>query len=382
MVTAVAACAIASAVAAKCSIPPKAGMVAVLPLLLVVAAVLAHITPRKLAVRVAVALMAVAGMVMFAVARAAWQMVMARVDKATGATWGGRVVATAISVNLAAAAVWGEHAKENVAKLAVLAGYGYNSKNQGKKMPLNNTYDFADGNGPVLAYRYRNPDRTLGGWVARTAKILGNVFIGPSARVYGNATVFHIDDGSEYSADDLVIADSVTIFGNAEIKGAPLLYGNAKVYGNAKISGAPQMFDNAELFGEATLSGAAQIMGNARVFENATITGQALIGGNAEIFGEAIVTEKAMISGAATVSGSARISGSSLVTAAARITGNAKISGNAKLFKNARVSDNAEISGDTWLIGSTVISGNVRISSGVFLNKNIDSEESLAMALI
>jgi hypothetical protein len=49
-------------------------------------------------------------------------------------------------------------------------------------------HDF--GHGAVLARRHRNPDRTLGGWVADTAHADADAFVAEEASVFGNARVF------------------------------------------------------------------------------------------------------------------------------------------------------------------------------------------------
>ena len=52
------------------------------------------------------------------------------------------------------------------------------------------TFDFHDGNGPVAAHRHRNPDGTLGGWVADTAQVYGTARVYGTALVSGNAQVY------------------------------------------------------------------------------------------------------------------------------------------------------------------------------------------------
>ena len=46
---------------------------------------------------------------------------------------------------------------------------------------MKTTHDFGDGLGPVPAKQHNNPDGTIGGWVASSARVYGN------ARVSGNA---------------------------------------------------------------------------------------------------------------------------------------------------------------------------------------------------
>ena len=50
---------------------------------------------------------------------------------------------------------------------------------------MNIEYDFKDGNGPVPAKRHENG----GGWVASSANVSDTTYIGPNARVFGNARV-------------------------------------------------------------------------------------------------------------------------------------------------------------------------------------------------
>ena len=73
-------------------------------------------------------------------------------------------------------------------------------------------FDFSDG--PVKAKRHVNPDGSLGGWVAATAKVDPTVYVGENAQVSGNAKVT----------------------GNAKVSGYAVVYGYAVVTGNAVIS--------------------------------------------------------------------------------------------------------------------------------------------------
>jgi YdcK Beta solenoid repeat len=51
-------------------------------------------------------------------------------------------------------------------------------------------FDFGDGNGLVPAKRYINPDGSMGGWIANTARVYGNAQVYGNARVSGNAWVY------------------------------------------------------------------------------------------------------------------------------------------------------------------------------------------------
>lgn len=50
--------------------------------------------------------------------------------------------------------------------------------------------DFGDGLGRVRAYRRKNPDGTLSGWVADTAFLNPNVHIGPEVRIPSKVVVW------------------------------------------------------------------------------------------------------------------------------------------------------------------------------------------------
>jgi len=50
------------------------------------------------------------------------------------------------------------------------------------------TFDF--GNGPVPAHRHKNPNGSIGGWVANTATVADTAYIGEDARVFDNAKVY------------------------------------------------------------------------------------------------------------------------------------------------------------------------------------------------
>lgn len=90
---------------------------------------------------------------------------------------------------------------------------------------MSETYDFNDGNGPVLAHRHSNG----GGWVANTATVADSAYVGPNALVYGKAQV----------------CDTAQVYGNAMVYGHACVYGNALVYGNAEVCGSALVYGNA-----------------------------------------------------------------------------------------------------------------------------------------
>lgn len=116
--------------------------------------------------------------------------------------------------------------------------------------PKQEVHDFEDGLGLVPAHRHSNG----GGWVANTAIVEANAFVGPEAQVYGNA---HVMSG--------FIDGEAEVFGNAVISDSAQIYGQAKVYDKAQISGEAEVLDAAEVFGEANIFGDARIVGNARI---------------------------------------------------------------------------------------------------------------------
>jgi hypothetical protein len=99
------------------------------------------------------------------------------------------------------------------------------------------TFDFGDGNGAVPAHRHRNPDGSLGGWVADTAFVEKTATVGHSALVFGNAVV----NGKSVITDTAKIYDEAFVCDNARI------YGKAKIYGDAFIFGSLNINQNVDL---------------------------------------------------------------------------------------------------------------------------------------
>ena len=116
---------------------------------------------------------------------------------------------------------------------------------------MTTTYDFQDGNGPVPAHQHSNG----GGWVADTAKVHETAYIGPDAKVFGNAEVI----------------DYAKVDGNAKVSGHAKVSDYAKVYNDVVIFGAVKVSGNARVFGDAKLFNSAWVSGHAKVFGNATI---------------------------------------------------------------------------------------------------------------
>lgn len=77
------------------------------------------------------------------------------------------------------------------------------------------TFDFGDGKGPVPAKRHQNG----GGWVANTATVSTRAFVGPHARVFGEA---YIHDGAR-------LGQTARVFGEAEVYWGMCISDNTRV---------------------------------------------------------------------------------------------------------------------------------------------------------
>jgi UDP-3-O-[3-hydroxymyristoyl] glucosamine N-acyltransferase len=148
--------------------------------------------------------------------------------------------------------------------------------------------DFGDGQELVPAHQHIKG----GGWVAETAFVGSECYIGPHAVVYGNARVT----------------------GNAIINDYAKVYGNAQVYGCAKVYGDSQIYGDAHVYGDSKVSGRSQVYGEARVIDNAMIHDQAKIYGNAIVRNNAEVFNRAHICGKGDVYDSIKIYDDCVVT--------------------------------------------------------------------
>lgn len=154
-------------------------------------------------------------------------------------------------------------------------------------------FDFEDGNGPVEATQHPKG----GGWVAKTAIVDPDCFIGPEARVFGNACVLHrakVNDfakvfGDAKVSDDARVYGNSLIFENAKVHGYARVTGNAKIYGNAIIRDNAQVFDNAEVFDHA------KVRNNSEVYDEARVYGNGDLYDCAKIYGNSIVTRRPII---------------------------------------------------------------------------------------
>jgi len=156
-------------------------------------------------------------------------------------------------------------------------------------------HDFGDG--LVAARQHRNPDGSLGGWVADTAHVDDTVFVGAAATVSGNARVFGV----------VIIADTAAVRGNARVDDAAVIKDRAVVTGNSKVS-------NSCIFDDAVVSGEARVAGESLVGQRSRVDGEARVIGPAHLYDQAHVTGRAWVSGGE-IRGTARVDGSSVVRA-------------------------------------------------------------------
>jgi carbonic anhydrase/acetyltransferase-like protein (isoleucine patch superfamily) len=153
-------------------------------------------------------------------------------------------------------------------------------------------HDF--GHGAVLARRHRNPDASLGGWVADTA---------------------HADP-------EAFVAEGAVVFGNARVFGPCLILGRARVLDYARVSGGSVVADDSEVSDSAVVTDAvigdsAVVSGSARV-QGGVVRGGALVTGSARVNGGAVVQDRAEVRGLAFVTEGAVITGDTVVEGAVR----------------------------------------------------------------
>jgi carbonic anhydrase/acetyltransferase-like protein (isoleucine patch superfamily) len=257
--------------------------------------------------------------------------------------------------------------KDSFVRAATIGSLGQLRGRKGRALK----FDFGDGEGPVPAHRHTRG----GGWVANTATVDPEAWIGPDALVYGNARVCSV----EPQTDDAQIYENARVHGEARVYGNARIYGKAKVYGRARVYGKAhvcqfaRIYGNARVYGQAwttrkvwwpvgsvlgcvVICGAARVHGSAKVYEQAYIDWDARIYDSAEVYGRARITSNARVYESAEVYGSAGI------------YGNARVYGDAEVFGEASVSGNAEISGTALVCGGqiygvTQIRENARIES-------------------
>jgi len=158
--------------------------------------------------------------------------------------------------------------------------------------PTTTRHDF--GHGEVRARRHRNPDRTLGGWVAETA---------------------HADS-------EAVVATDAVVFGNARVFGPCLILGRARVFDFARVSGGSVVSDDGEVSESAIVTDGvvaewAVVAGSARV-QGGVVRGTALVTDGARVNSGAVVQDRAEVRGLAFVTDGAVVTGDTIVEGAVR----------------------------------------------------------------
>jgi carbonic anhydrase/acetyltransferase-like protein (isoleucine patch superfamily) len=166
-------------------------------------------------------------------------------------------------------------------------------------------HDF--GQGEVPARRHRNPDRSLGGWVAETAHADPEAFVAPDAAVFGNARVFgpclvlgraRVMDfarvgGGSVVADDGQVRDSAVV-SDAVVADAAVVSGSARVQGGI-VRGGALVTDSARVNGGAVVQDRAEVRGLAFVTHGATVTGETVVEGT--VRGDVIVLDASVGAG-------------------------------------------------------------------------------------
>lgn len=137
-----------------------------------------------------------------------------------------------------------------------------------------------------------------GGLVEDTAVVGVSAFVGPEARVLGQALVSH----------KATICDRAVVSGKAWVGNTAAVYDNAWVGENAIVSGDARVFDNTHVFENARVEGSARVYGKAKVFGSAIVRDKAHVTGNAQVSDYAEVFGKAKVSGNTIVSGIEKVS--------------------------------------------------------------------------
>jgi len=201
---------------------------------------------------------------------------------------------------------------------------------------------------------FSNKEKSVGGWVAHTARVGKEVVIHKDALVYGNARV----SGSAQ------IWNKARVYDNARVNGNAKIMDDAHVFGNASVVGTSQIVDKAQVYGHAHVE-------NSSVFDEAQVYGEAQVHGDSEIQDHAHVYGNARISLGSMVREHAKVFGDALVRMAL-VQGNASVSGNANISKGAQIMDHANIRGKTKIVGGIEVGGNIILSQDISLrNTNV-----------
>jgi len=131
-----------------------------------------------------------------------------------------------------------------------------------KEYPDVKTFDFADGLGPVAAHRHPNGR----GVIADSVKLAGDpatIYIGPEARVFGNATI----------GRDVIIESHAQVYGDAIVTNGSFVMNEAHVFGKASLDQYAGALDHSTVTGNARLACGAMTMQSAVVTGVTTVDG-------------------------------------------------------------------------------------------------------------
>ena len=171
------------------------------------------------------------------------------------------------------------------------------------------------------------------GWVQDTASVSLTAYVGPKARVYGEAQVCN----------------------------EALVYGEAHVYEKARVSGKAHIFGKTHVYGESHIFSKTHVYDESHICDKARVSGEAHVYEKARVSGEAHVYEKAQVYGEAQVYGKARVSGEAQVYGKAQVYGEARVSGEARVRNGKHPVSPIYIQGTRYWM---CFSGGNNVSSG------------------
>lgn len=119
------------------------------------------------------------------------------------------------------------------------------------------TFQFRKGAASVPAHRHKNPDGSVGGWVADTANVTDDSYISVDAKVFDRAQIHNSE-----------IYDSAIVCGTSIVNGRSVIKGNSSVTGSALIS-------------NSIVRDSAVVTGSANLIDGSVAAGKALVLGKA-----------------------------------------------------------------------------------------------------
>lgn len=135
-----------------------------------------------------------------------------------------------------------------------------------------------------------HPHPNGGGFVADTAKVDKNVYVGPDAMVLGDSVVTR-----------KAVITGHAVVNNATVTDYARIGDHACVYGfwwaTPTVSGYAKIGDRAVVTAGASISGNARVMGNAYILENFSVTDNATVKGTAYCYGNGVASGQAILDG-------------------------------------------------------------------------------------